>query len=426
MHPSKTEGKAGRLLCLLLVAGLVLSGLFLAACGSSSDDTSSGDTAAETSSEEGGSTEVSDEGEASGGDPETTVYAEGVPTLKELYESSNEPPPATGPAAAKGKKVIWVSCGQQAVGCKVAADGFLEAAKVLGWDASVIDGKLNVDNGFSTGIRSAIAAQPDAIITFGIGCSEVVTPLEEAKKAGIPVVETNSPDCSTEGGPKLYEVENQFNKGALSAIEFYEQYGENQAAYVIDKTEGKAKYIYNPLTAPLGQAIVRGWEKVFDKCDECELLGTAEWEPADQAPGGALEQRFLTALTKYPEANAAIIMFDSNATFGGMAKAVVDAGRQNDMIVVAGEGFDEVNKLIREKRGVTAEAGVWDQSKWFPFEVADQLNRHFNGEPSAPQGLGLAAFDLEGGDMPPEGKNYEAPIDYVKAYEEIWSGKKEG
>lgn len=413
MPPTNREGRSRRRLCALFVAGLIASALLLAACGSSSNS-GSGSSGANASTKTNG---------ASGGNPETTVYAPGVPTLKQLYESSNEAPPASGPSAAKGKEVIWVSCGQQAVGCRVAAEGFMEAAKVLGWKARIIDGKLNVDNGFATGIRTAIAAKPAAIITFGIGCEEQQTPFQEAKAAGIPVVETNTPDCSEKGGPELFAVKNEFNKKALSASEFYERYGENQASYVVDKTAGKAKVLVNEWTGTAGKKIGAGWKKVFAKCSGCTILDNVGWEAAEQAPNGPMEQKFRTALTKYPEANSAIITFDSNATYGGLANAIVEANRQHNMVLVSGEGFNETLELIREEKGLTAEAGAWDQSKWFPWEVADELNRHFNGQPSVPEGIGLAVIDKEH-NMPPKGENYKANVDFAKAYEEVWGGKK--
>jgi ribose transport system substrate-binding protein len=426
MHPKKTEGRPRRLWGLLFVAVLILSALVLSACGSSSSSSSSSTTesteATTTPSEE---TETSGEETetAGGGNPETTVYAEGVPTLKELYESSNESPPTTGPKAAKGKTVEFFTCGMEAIGCAVPAEAFLEAAKVLGWNARIVDGHLNVGNGYANGIRQAIAANPDAIVSFGVGCAEATTPYEEAKKAGIPVVETQNIDCNDPevGGKKLFTVENQFNKGALSAAEFYEEYGENQAAYVVDKTEGKAKVIDSEFVGTLGKRIGKGWTNVFEKCAECEVLETIQWEAAEQQPNGPLEQKFRTALTKYPEANAAIQTFDSSSTFGGLAKAVVDAGRAGNMINVSGEGFNETLELIREEKGVTAEGGAWD-NKWAGWELADELNRYFNGEPSVPEGVGLAVIDNEQ-NMPPKGQNYEADTNYVQAYEKIWTGK---
>lgn len=420
MHQTKTEGKARPTLSLLIVVGVLLSALLLAACGSSSTKTSSGGASAETTST------ASKSAEPSSGAAETTVYAKGVPTLKELYASSNEPPPTSGPPAAKGKTVVWVSCGQAAIGCAIPANSFLEAAKALGWKASIADGKLNVGNGYATAIHTAIASHPDAIIGFGIGCAEAKTPYEEVKAAGIPVVETQNIDCNDPraNGPSLFKVKNLFTKKAKSAAEFYESYGRNQAAYVVDRTKGKAKVLLTEFVGLLGKSIGNGWKSVFQKCAECKILANVQWEAAEQRPAGPLEQKFVTTLTKYPEANAAIVTFDSTATYGGLAKAIVDAGRAHNMLVVSGEGFNETLELVREEKGITAEAGAWD-NKWAGWEAADELNRYFNGQPSVPEGVGVAVIDKEH-NMLPKGQNYFSGIDFAKSYEEIWSGKTKG
>ncbi len=93
------------------------------------------------------------------------------------------------------------------------------------------------------------------------------------------------------------------------------------------------------------------------------------------------------------------------------------------MLVVAGEGFDETLDLIRAgDKGLTAEGGAFDQSGWFPWEVADEINRFFNGEKSVPEGLGFTAIDADH-NMPPDGQNYEAEVDYRKGYEKVWNGE---
>jgi ribose transport system substrate-binding protein len=410
MHLGKTERRS-RQSFILMFAAVLVAGLLLAACGSSSSSSSAGSTSEGT---ETGSATTSET--AAGGNSETTVYVEGVPNLKELYESSNEEPPTTGPAAAKGKSVAFISCSQAAPGCAEAAEAFTEAGKLLGWNVRVYDGKFNEDNGFATAFHAAIASGADAIVQTGIGCTETKTVLEEAKSAGIPVLETSSPECP---GDDLYVGESDYNKRAATAGEFYEQYGENQAAYVVDKTEGKAKVIIAEWLGGIGPYISAGYENVFKKCAECEVLEGISFEAGELGPGLPLEQHFKTALTKYPEANAALFPFDSTAAYGGLAKAVVDSG--SDLLAVGAEGSAEAISLMEEGKGIDAEAGASDNN-WIGWEWADQLNRYFNGEPSVPQGIGIAVITPEK-NLPPKGKSYQTDIDFKKAYEAIWAGE---
>jgi ribose transport system substrate-binding protein len=413
MHPDKTDRTARRLLFLLLVAGVIASGLLLAACGSSSSSST------ESSSSEATEKSETTESEApAGGSAETTAYVEGVPTLKELYETSNEEPPSTGPAAAKGKSVAFISCSQASPGCSEAAAAFSEAGKVVGWNVRVYDGKFNENNGYATAFHAAIASNPDAIVSAGISCSEVKTLLEEVKAADIPVIETNAEECA---GAELYAAPAMFNKKFAGAREYYEAFGENQAAYMVDMTEGKAKVILPEYLGEIGTALTGGIKNVVEKCSECEIVESIPFEVKDLGPGLALEQRFKTALVKYSEANAVIIPFDSAAGYGGLAKAVVDSG--SEILSVGAEGSAEANALMEEEKGIDAEAGASDNT-WIGWSWVDQLNRYFNGQPPVPQGIGLAVITPEH-NLPPKGKSYQAEVDFKKAYEEIWAGEKE-
>lgn len=421
MFKSDEKGRARLALRLSFVAAILISAFALAACGSSSSSSSESTSSEATQSEESSGSGSSESSEAgSGGSPETSAYAEGVPTLKELYEGTEEAPPTSGPKAAPGKEVIVISCGNESPGCAVPSEEFVEAAEALGWKAKILDAKLNINNGNSNAIRTAIAAHPDAIVPFAINCVEGKSAFEEAKSAGIPLVEDSAIDCGT-GSEKLWTVEESFNKDFKSTGEFYEKFGEDQAAYLVDKTEGKAKVLATEFAGPFGKSMNIGSTAIFKKCAECEVLENLSFEGAEQAPGGPLSQRFTTSLTKYPEANAALLAFDSVATFSGASKAIVDAGRANSMVVVAGEGFAESKQLIAEEAGLNAEGAAYDSAR-AQWGVADNLNRYFNGEPVVPQGVGLTVVDKEH-NLEPVNKNYETKIDYKKAYEKIWTGK---
>src|SRR3954449_3193178 len=162
MEMARSHGNSGggRPRQLLGVALLLGSALALGACGAGSGSDA-------TAAPAGGKVSL------------TTTYATGVPTLQQLYAGNEGTPPTSGPKAKAGAKVIWVSCGGETPGCAKPADYFLEAAKSLGWNASVVDGKLNVNNGFSNAIRTAIAQKPAAIIAHGINCVEAKSALEE-------------------------------------------------------------------------------------------------------------------------------------------------------------------------------------------------------------------------------------------------------
>lgn len=411
-----------RIAWLGIVAALLAFALLVAGCGSSGSSSSSeAETTAPEASEEGGTENASSEG-GGGGASLTKTYAPGVRTLEELYEGTEEEPPTSGPKAKKGASVIWVSCGQEVSGCKNPAEYFGEAAKALGWSYKIIDGKLNMNEGWANGIRTAIAEKPDVIITHGMNCPEVIQPLEEAKKAGILLAEAEEVDCNSPkvGGEKMYDINMEYSKNAKDTEEFYERYGEMQGQYLVDATEGKAKSINTSNTGLFGKNMSEVWEREIAKCAECEIVKNIEWEPADQGPNGPLFQKFSTALVQYPEANSALLSFDTNTTVAGLSKAIVDAGR-NEMIAVGGEGTKEALAYLEKEEGLTAEPAS-HSGRWFAWGLADEINRVLNGQPTVSEGIGFKLVTKER-NLPPKGHDYETEVPFQEAYEKIWSGK---
>ncbi|WP_457112004.1 sugar ABC transporter substrate-binding protein [Marmoricola sp. URHA0025 HA25] len=348
----------------------------------------------------------------------TTTYAKGVPTLQQLYAGNEGTPPTSGPKAKAGAKVIWVSCGGETPGCAKPADYFLEAAKSLGWSASVVDGKLNVNNGFSNAIRTAIAQKPAAIIAHGINCVEAKSALEEAKAAGIPLIEASSVDCP---GGSLYSQKEIFSESARDTTQFYEEFATKQADYVIDQTQGKAKVILLEFQGPWGKSMGDAWRREFAKCKGCQIVDTIKFEGNQLAPNGPVNQQFTTDLVKYPQANAAVLAFDTLATYTGLPKAVVDAGRAKDLLMVGGEGFAAATELIRSGQGLSADGGAYD-NRWASWAIADETNRLLNGAPAVPEGIGFTVIDKDH-NMPPSGSDYFSNVDYRGAYTKVWTGE---
>lgn len=419
----ESEQRTPRWLTKAVLAACVVALLgILTACGSSSSGSSeSSSTTSEASS--GSSTVSESEGseEAAEGSGETKVYAEGVPTLAELYEGEESPPPSSSPPAKKGLSVIWVSCGEQAFACSQPVKEFGEAAKTLGWKFRSIDGAFNVNEGFSNGLRTAIAAHPDVILGQGFDCELVKQPLEEAKAAGIAVVEAEGVDCAESGPEKLFDIPVLYQKGVENTAQFWERVGERQAAYVIDATEGKAKTILLNYQGAFGKYETAAQKRVLEKCSECEIVAEVPWEAQEQIPNGPLLQRFSTALIKYPEANSVIFSFDSMALAAELTKAIIDSGRQDELIVAGGEGTPEALQVVEEEKGITAEPASHDWGR-FAYAVADEINRWANGEESVPEGSGFTLVDL-GHNMPPKGHGFESPLEFQKEYQEAWSGK---
>jgi ribose transport system substrate-binding protein len=415
--PSKV-GKRPILSGLLVIALGVLLALGLAACGGG-DSSSGSDTTAEAAAggEAGGTEEPT--GEAGAGGEESFG---GAKPLSALFEGNQEPPPSSGPAAQKGKFVVWISCSQLVPGCAVPAETFQEAAGKLGWKTQVIDGKLNENNGLTNAIRSAIALHADAIGMIGVDCELVKGALQEAKAANVPVLGYEALDCNESGGssePSLFSIPSGYSKSIKSSAEWFEATGSILAEYTIDKTEGKAKTLtLNPTDDPIGEYLYKGHAAAMSRCDECETIDLPI-AVSELGTSGLIGRKLETELLKNPDANSVATTYTVTALSGGGAKAVVNSGRKDDLVVTADESSVEANELIREEQGINAVVSY--PLEWLGWASADLLNRYFAGEPAALEGVGFQIIDKEH-NLPPEGKEYEPKIDYKAAYEKVWAG----
>ncbi|MEU9546578.1 sugar ABC transporter substrate-binding protein [Streptomyces mirabilis] len=348
------------------------------------------------------------------------AYADGVPSLAELYKSTEVSPPSSGPKLAPGKTVAYVSCGQVAEGCSVPANEMKKVAKRVGWNFKLIDGALNVNNGWAAGVRQAIATKPDAIVV-AMGCADIKQPLLEAKAAGIPVVGMYSIDCAdpkNDGGPsKSLLTEIQYTGKAKTTGEFWREWGRLQAAYLINATKGKAKVLRSNYQPVQGQYLKEGQDEVLAKCSGCKVVGEVNWSAADSVAGGPLEQKFRTLLVQHPDANTAMVNWDAIATAAGLSKAIKDAGRADSMVSVAGFGYAAATQLIKENGGLTGDLG--NDGKWAAWAAVDTLNRLFHKEPAVPQGIGFRLIDLDH-NLPFPGQDYKSPIDYGSVYLKSW------
>jgi ribose transport system substrate-binding protein len=95
--------------------------------------------------------------------------------------------PTSGPKAAEGKTIVVVGADMRNGGVLGVANGVEEAAAAIGWQVRVIDGGGSV-SGRAAAFGQALALKPDGIIIDGLDSVEQRTAMDEAQKAGIPMV----------------------------------------------------------------------------------------------------------------------------------------------------------------------------------------------------------------------------------------------
>ncbi|MBO0754339.1 MAG: substrate-binding domain-containing protein [Bradyrhizobiaceae bacterium] len=118
--------------------------------------------------------------------------AEQVTAAKELVTkaaATNIPwdGPTTGPKALRGKVVVLISEDQRNGGALGVSEGVTEAAKVIGWKLTVLDGAGVIANR-SAAFGQAIALKPDVIIADNDDATEQKVNIVKAVSAGIKVL----------------------------------------------------------------------------------------------------------------------------------------------------------------------------------------------------------------------------------------------
>lgn len=338
--------------------------------------------------------------------------------LAELAAGYESAVPTEGPAPAKGKAVWWISCGQSIPDCSKPAAAAGEAADKLGFKFKIADGKLNVGGGNATAIRTAVAANPDAIIIHGMSCSTVKQPLEEAKSAGILIMGVEALDCSDEegGGAGLFSAPMLYSEPAPTVIDYFKSWGVIGGRYLAAVTDGDVRAINNGGVEPLQVIQSDGFIEGIGECSTCEITDTVPYGSPDYGPNGSWIQQFRAALAKNPTANATVFPTDAMMTFSGGTQAVKAAGRK--IITVGGTGSSTGIDLVRSGEQ-TAVTGAHDPI-WMGYAAMDNMNRALNGEDPVPQGIGAVLVDKDHNLPAKPGSDYETKVDFRSAYAELW------
>jgi ribose transport system substrate-binding protein len=348
-----------------------------------------------------------------GGNSAATEPVAGVPTLDELYQGSYTQPPPSSPPGAKGKSVWWISCSQAVPSCVRPAEAAAEAAKALGIDFHVADGKFNVGGAFSAAIRTALAAKPDAILLYGVACEAVRGALQDAKAQGVLVMGVETPDCAT--GEKMFSVNMKYSTKFEGVVDYWHAYGATAADYIIAKSGGKAKIINNAgESEPLQKYVDEGFREELKKCPGCEIVETVPYSSPDLVPNGPWIQAFRSALVKHPDATAAYMPWEVMWSIGG-AQAITESGLK--LISFGGQAAPDGLDLVRQGK-ITAITTARSM-EWSGYAGIDSINRALNDEETVVQGIGFALVDKTKG-LPAQGAEYKPPIDFKAAYQKAW------
>lgn len=405
----KMIGRKPRVIVLVVLGGL-LALLLLVGCGGTTTTTAA--TASETTQTTAGST-GSTSAATTQDDQVAAEMAQATKLLEQVSgpNGSFEPPPTNGPKSTPGKKIYNISYGEAIPYFHAATVGIEEACASLGWECTTWDGQFEV-NQWLAGIRQAITAKADGIITQGFDASYVKAALDEAKAAGIPVVnfEGFDEDLITPGAEPLFTWTVTYVYGDLK--QWDQIAGAYDAAYAINYWKGDVRALaFMQSDAYTMRSYTDGFVAELAKYPTAELLGTVEFLGTDYGP--TLQQKADQAALQYPDTNTFHTGADSP-----IAAGVVSAVRSIEGSIVLGIEGDETVYPAMYDEGIYP---MWLNvvPGWEGYAACDALVRIFAGEkPTTETGIGYRLVDKDTnitGYQP-----YAAPIDYAAAYKKVW------
>lgn len=388
------------------VALLTLSALTLTACAADkAPDTDTAAGGASSGAGAGASTEASTGG---GGQEAATAAAD------KGYEGTSTLPDDTSRPAAKGKRVIFISSGQNSISTAVPLAGQMEAAKALGWQTQLLDGQSNPAL-WPGLVRQAIAAKPDAISLQAIDCPLVAKPLEEARKAGIKISAGYSFDCDDPKfkGAAHFDAVPFYASANGDVGEFTRRYGELQGDAAIAKLGDKANVLQlNDEEFRILDYTKEGFQRAIEKGGGKITYSTFLVSEL----GPKLEAKVSGELLKNPDVNVVKSPY-TGATLLGIQSGIQKAGRAGKVYVIGGEGFAPELDLLR--------AGSIDvvnitPPAWVGWATIDSLNSAFNGTKPVDSGIGWTLVDKDHGLPAKAGASFDDFPDFRSAYKKAW------
>lgn len=314
------------------------------------------------------------------------------------------PGPTASPPPAKGKKVTIISCAQ-ASNCSVDANAAAEAAKAIGWQASIVDGKG--DPGlYNAAMRSAANGGADGIINISLPTALVQDGLRYAAEKKVPVI--NAADIVSKDPLVFGSVEHQWvDQGGMLA-EWIIADGHGKAGVVVLRDDEF------PGVKDRQDTVV----KTLAKCPDCKVLAEVGLTISQATNPATMAQQVQSLIARFGKDLTYVV-----APFGtvdGLVAPVLKTRGRSDVKIVGYDGNKQQVQLC--KQGADGAIAV-TMLAWTGWGAVDQLNRAFAGEKPAAENVPafLATSQTCKGDGLAEDVS---TFDYKAQYRKLWGEAK--
>jgi ribose transport system substrate-binding protein len=317
----------------------------------------------------------------------------------------------TQPAKApKGIKVGIVSCAAALKGCQLQADSAAEAAKAVGWEVAMFDGKVNPKVQASA-MLDALSWGANVIIAASIDYRSIQLPLNEAKKAGVAVVALG------QGGdtPNPLPVLAPGQLGWTFAVDVDNlALGHAIGEWIVKDSGGKANLVaFDDKEYDSVDTQHKGVMEALAKCGGCKV--TEQFFAASQIATN-LGQQVVGFLRSHPDVDYVYAPYDPSAF--AMVAAIRQAGMSSKVKLASLLGDAENLDLIR--RGDTQVADVAFDLHYSGYAAIDQIIRYLNKQPLfEPHGENVPYEVLDKTNLPASG-DWMSHSGYKEKFLALW------
>jgi ribose transport system substrate-binding protein len=320
------------------------------------------------------------------------------------------PGPTSGPTAEPGKKIVYISTGENNPIGHLWGEYLKDAAKSIGWEVTVLDGKSSPAE-WVNAAKQAVALKPDGIVTSA-DAKTMQEPLSQAAGLGIPIVGLHG---TAKPGPDAEDF--LFTNIVSDPTDI----GRAMVEWAIADSNGKGRvvFLYDAVYA-ISMIKRDGWQQAIAKCQTCTMVKDDNFPIAEVPNRMRQEAISLVQSIEKPFYVVAVADYYYDFTVPALRQAGIST---NDVKLIGADGTKEAYERVRagdEYQVVTIPEPIELQS----WQAVDELNRAFHKEPPsnfvAPVHVVTKDnVDSEGG----KDNQFRPSNNYKQIYTKIWTGK---